>query len=44
MQGGNEGPGQTTRTMKTVHYKPQAVSAHPDGPYHGPKIPGNFVG
>ena len=37
-QGGNEGPGQTTRTVKTVRYKPQAASAKCWGHFHLRKV------
>ena len=38
MQAGNEGPGQTTRTVKTVQYKPQAASAKCWGHFHLRKV------
>ena len=39
MQGGPAmGPGQTTRTVKTVQYKPQAASAKCWGHFHLRKV------
>ena len=35
----------SSREVVAYHeYWVRIMHSHPDGPYHGPKIPGNFVG